>query len=273
LIQQLQAYGFPDEGEIRRALRLARQQQSSETPITLETLICDIIAAREEAALAHDMDEARRQSELEHQQEQERLHQQRTEETLQRLLNASLHELLHPSPHSSHIFFPRSWLLRHAPLQSLLEDITQHHMEIKKELIPLLQLEKNAFRWYSNGIAKSFYTHHLTKILLADLDLSLLPSQLQEICQEIQEGHALLSKQNSSGIPLIYIKAQEEFPTNDKDQDEKSNHNDGDNNSNEDDDDEVQILDEEEIQKLKEKILSPEPAAPIEVDQDVDGND
>lgn len=264
-IQPLQACGFQDEQEIRRALQRARQQGD---PITLENLICDIITAREDSALARDMDEARRQSEMEHQQELQRLCTQRAEETQQRLLNASLQEFLNPPPQSSNIFFPRSWLLRHPPLQSLLEDITNHHMEIKKELIQLLQLEKNAFRWYSTGIAKSYFTHHLAKVL-GDLDISLMATKLQEICHQLNEAHALLSKQNSSGIPLIYIQAQQEYPILEKDLDKSRTHDN--NDRDDDDDDEVQVLDDEQVQKLKATVLSSNPTAPIvEVDADVD---
>ena len=272
-IHQLRACGFQDEREIRHALQQARQEQQQDEPITLEILICAIITAREDSALARDMDEARRQSEMEHQQEQQRLSNQRTEETRQRLLNASLHELLHPPPQFSKLFFPRSWLLRHPPLQSLLEDITLHHMDIKKELIQLLQLEKNAFRWYSHGIAKSYYTHHLTKVL-GDLEISLVANKLQEICHQINEGHALMSKQNSSGIPLLYMQAQMDYPTFEKDlDDDKKNHHEKNDNEDDDNDDEVQVLDDEQIQQIKEKVNSPKPAAPIDIDGEVDGDD
>jgi len=288
LIQQMRAAGFGNVQEVQATIRKLEQQKDPETPqpLTVDTVICALVAAREEEQLARDMDQARRLSEQEHELEQARLKEQRKWEQEERLLHTSLHDLLHPvNMEDRKQYFPRSWLLRHEPIYTWLVSIwnKKHHdnddsdkedsthLPIKKGILRVLQQEKNVFRWYVGGIPKMYFTWAIGKRLMdCKDDTAALQKELQTISFELEEGTALPSKQNKDRVPLIFIQAKQDYDKeNDiKEDGKKTNHKEASNNDDDDDDDDIQVLGEEEIRQLQQqkRVGRSKPPAAIEVD-------
>ena len=154
----------------------------------------------------------------------------------------------------------------------------QHLLETKLCLLELLRQEKDVARWYTNGIPKSYFTYAVGKRLLecnrrivksksmTKRDPSRIRDEIRAICLELKEGTALRSKQNKDQVPLIFIQAQKEEMENNNlnDNHEEKKLADGDYlnkdrmhaDDDDDDDDVIEILNEEEIQRLKERMVS-----------------
>jgi hypothetical protein len=179
IVMILRQSGFQNDDEIQFAIRAVQQQQreqlqdhqqpSSGPPVppivlSVETVVCALIQAREDAQLARDMDEARRLSELEYEQETKRLqHVEQLQQDEQLLQSWSLDDLLRPTSTSTRTHsmnsisgFGGSWLLMHAALQPTLQTIMTENpkdevvnnenttaINNKRLLLRLLKLEKN----------------------------------------------------------------------------------------------------------------------------------
>lgn len=346
IVTLLRQSGFRNEDEIQNAIRIVQRTQQEQlekqqrgdhdgidddTPIlmTVESVMCALIQAREDAQLAKDMDEARRLSEMEYEQETRRLRQtEQLEQEEDILLCFTREDLLRPAKDTSSSRgsfisgFGASWLLNdanlHATVQTILKttnptnDQDDDHkddrnsssctadenanndinMQSKKLLLRLLKLEKNARKWYSNGIPQWYFTQELTERLVPLLSsrqvpvdahddmlpasaglpqqqtlgqgdevtiMSRIEEELEKICTEVEEGHALLAKQDRNQIPWIYVHAKEKYgktqhsslsPSRPTKANKGATKNDDNYDNGDDDDDDVIVLDDEQVQQL-----------------------
>ena len=255
IVTMLRQSGFRNMDEVYSAIRTVQQQQqqSSEPPIelTVETVLCALIQAREDAQLARDTDEARRLSELEYEQEVQRMKETEKLDLHEQLLRDwSLDDLLRPCSSATNIGgFDRSWLLKHADLQSTLETIMiqkKHHHQNDKDTLPkdndtddsthvninnkrlllrLLKLEKNARKWYSTGIPKWYFTLELANRLVPLLtrpvstdamdtaESSITPSQTHDcVMERIQVELETICTEVEEGHSLMAKQDKNQIP-------------------------------------------------------------
>ena len=186
--------GFVDRREILSVLR------SSHRPWTLDDAMIAIVTAREEAAEARKMDEARLASERTRKAEAAARRQANKERHEEQIRQSGLDEWLFNAS-----MFPHSWLLRSVARPKLEEELGT----IKDALIALLELEKKSHQWYKD--LPSAYFDMLARQLLSATDV---PSFLKRETQTLQQAMFELSQQQG-GVPKILLQAHERMEESD----------------------------------------------------------
>ena len=192
LFLELTQMGFQDRDEVLNAIRhftdnsnnddTTGSGSSSDTvgvgSVTSEQVMMWIISQREEAEEAKKMDLARFQSEELRKEQAER----RKQEKENRIGSASLDVL-------AQTMFPKSWVLKrmaaaadiggrncgsmHAlvvqvvqrALKDSTDDTTKASVSLKKTLIQLLELEKNALKWYNCLVPRAYFENWCKELM------------------------------------------------------------------------------------------------------------
>ena len=237
LLSELQQMGFQDREEVIAAIRHCTNRNKyngsnggnssgshtnggaagvNVVNTTSDDVMMWIITQREEAEEARKMDEARLRSEQLRREQAERREQQ--EKT--RLDSATLKDL-------EQDLFPRSWILRNLSttadgnrnesIRNLLAVSVgrNENRSLKKELITLLKMEKDARKWYkdmpgpyfenwSNDLMDRFEQYSKTK--QASERRSWVEEELKAEYERLQSATSRLDQQKE-GVPRIFLEA------------------------------------------------------------------
>ena len=160
ILADLKLMGFPDDTECMAAIE--RVKQNPDATLTADVAMMDIITQREEAEEARKMDQARLASEQDRRDEPQRLRDLRKQDDKEKVLRATFDALKNPSSaEDKKLMFGSSWLLRYEECSTVLKDIANNatHRDAKRALIPFLNQEKDANRWFSaDDLPKSWFT-------------------------------------------------------------------------------------------------------------------
>ena len=258
ILLELSQMGFPDKKECLEAIRHA-VANSAETPSS-ETVMLAIISKREEDEEAKKMDQARLLSEQDLNNgnvDGEELRERQRAAAEEKLLQATYTQWLEPESNADRkLMFPGSWLLCNKPSKSLIMDIVNNRdrTEVKKSLIKLLRLEKNAKQWYAVDFAKPYFTCVVGKRLL-DAAPEKIKSEIDEIAAEAEEAMSYPWKQDKDKRPKLYIRAREEYPAAQAAGESTSAEDDGGGDS------DIEVLTEEEVREIQAKSAEKKPPA------------
>ena len=246
LFAALCGMGFPRSDAMKGILDYRKQNPSNHP--TADEIMLFLINQKEEAQPAQPMmsdeeiqlEEARIEDRV--REESEKLKEAesvRVEEmNRQKLMGATFDQLLHPqSDDDRKLMFPKSFLLRHDPIKSLLQEILKahNHLSAKKSLLELLKLEKKARNWYDSDISKSYFINVLGRRLM-ETSVASAQQAIDLMLNEVQNAMFMPSEQ-VDGVPRIFLEARKEDKEN-SEKDKKSNSKEHD----DDDDDEIVVL-------------------------------
>ena len=253
LMSSLMNMGFTDRSEILSSIRRLRNDATtSTTNLTSDVVMLDIISQREEAEEARKMDEARLLSEQSRKEEARRLRQRNAELLTERQRGASWKEWLEKDD-----MFPNSWLLRLSNVQTALESIWRDgdNLQVKHKFVELIQLEKNARKWYKNDLPRSYFVNVLAAKLLAykGASAAVWKQTLDVELRRLEHQMYTLSEQQG-GVPRMFLDAHDAATT------DKTNCNGG--NDDNDDDDIVILVTSSETGTNTKKATSKENTFP-----------
>jgi hypothetical protein len=174
---------------------------------TVDDVMIDIITAREEAAEAQKMDEARRQSEQCRKEEAKKRRDQIQRDRQDKLASATFADL-------GQLYFPHSWILHGPAAGRLQHSITAAYgstTPLKQALIQLLELEAKARKWYGPTLPAAYFRRVLSaELFLAnhvdnDEDATTtLSDTLSDRVNYLQHVMYQLSAQTKSGVPKVF---------------------------------------------------------------------
>jgi len=216
ILSELKQMGFQDEDkDMLRVIRRCREHNPT-SPVSSEVVMMKLVAQREE------MDEARKE-------DRARLESERREESQKLRDNAKLAKLqqLHDAPlsdlKSKH--FPNSYIFQYA--FASLEKVMGACPSVKAALLPLLQIEEKAQKWYKYELPKPYFRFVVSKQienLASDQREKKTSSELVTYLKE-QEGALktamfTLEEQTNIGVPKLFL---ETYDSHQKDRENDAN--------------------------------------------------
>lgn len=199
LIQRLNQMGFHDKHELYNSIdRLVEKNNANILP-SADAVMFDIISVRQDLEEAKIMDQARLQSE-QLRKEEARRRRQLTQQQFECILQTS--DIQRWKADSS--MFPRSWLLSDSNIVALFQQMSSNPTD-KLNLLELLKLEKEAYKWYGSCLPKHYFLDRVIPQMMQSTDL---PSLVRETISTLQKAFYSLSHQ-TNGVPKILLEAKD----------------------------------------------------------------
>ena len=220
-LHQLRYMGFQDSDtrEILTAYRKLRDERGS--PPNPDQILMYVVEQRdhleEERLLAADMDRARLESERSRDDAAQRRAEIQQERERQ-LENASLESWMSDA-------FVHSWILHSDPTwrdRTVKLWIREGSpTPLKRKLLKLLQLERNARKWYQEKLAGAYFVHVvLGRLRKANQSPASMLAQLEREVHILERGMYELERQ-VGGVPIIFRDALDAHPSVDENQDDE----------------------------------------------------
>lgn len=205
IMASLLQMGFTHKSEIMSSIRKLSSSQVG--PLKTDSVMMDMIQAREEAEEAKKMDEARRQSEVTRKRESQARRLLLEQQLQERLEQASVAEWKQDKN-----MFLHSWILQQEGMTEKLQAAIQKYSPIKARLMELLKLEKQARKWFMI-MPKAYFVGVLGAELQERVQLPAadLCTWLVERVELLQRAIYTLSEQTPTGVPVIFVHAHDEW--------------------------------------------------------------
>jgi hypothetical protein len=206
---ELMTIGFKDRTEILVSIRKLAETPRGEHPppphhqLTADEVMCDIVAMREEAEFARDMDRARLESERDRRKDAEDRRKIMAAQQEDELANATVSQWLENKE-----MFMGSWLLKSELRGVIMLNVTKTKSPLKKKLIELLKLEKQSRKWYGSVLPRAYFEEVLVSRLCRFEDATRLEAEIELETNTLNEGLTLLSNQQGM-VPRIFAEAHD----------------------------------------------------------------
>jgi len=195
--------------------KLSRDRGRDVETLTYDEVLLDIVTAREEAADARQMDQARMLSEQEQEREKRERKEVQKQERERQLREASVGQWK-----SDPTMFKDSWLLGHdslyANVDNCISAAARHCPDLKPKVIELLQLEKQARKWYDK-LPRAYFTFEAANRLSASVGTAGSSETTMKLLRQVETEIANLSRamyslsEQSGGTPRVFLEAHDKW--------------------------------------------------------------